>query len=157
MYVIDQEYNPIKNIPQAGDDRYFWIYDAEQRDFFLHRSYAWFSLRCDAYVLQIGKDHVNIPTGYHIVIGDIDGGLDSVTPDEIVGRDFDVLTFSRTLDEGSWELKPITVTGYVKNHTFVYPNMNSPFPVVVGERHAMLLSSTDLYKKVGNLGFADIA
>lgn len=163
MYILDQDYKPIENIDEkAKIDYHFWVFDRREikgeyvDDFYLKCCNFWFTMKADAYRLQVGKDEVVLPANYFMLIADISGGLDAIKPDEIVGRDFDVLMFNRTLDEGSWTLEPVKVIGFEEDYSYVYPEINSPFPVLVGENSAIMISQSDMYKKVKDLAFADI-
>lgn len=153
MFLLDENYNAIKKVEK--DRRHFWIYDADNKDFFLRSSAFWYENVTDAYKMKVGDGIVYVPSGTHIMIGDYGSELDFIKPEEIVGREFDAVTFDRDLSEGSWRLSPLQVIGYEKEYTCFYPVINSPVLVLAGEHRTMLVSTLDIYRKIRNHSYTD--
>jgi len=155
MMLINDNYKKIKNLNECRETQMFWLFDLDEKDFFLKTVQTWYSLKSDAYVLSIGKYELEIPTNYYLLIGDYDAGLDCIPPDEIVGRDFQAFVFSNDFEQDSWELMDIKRKGYKHDREFELPFTKKPFPVMIDDNKAVLISSTDMYSKIKNLGFSD--
>lgn len=156
MYLLDENHNSIKNLDSYIENQYFWIYNFKDTDFYLKNCTLWQNLKSDAYTLQIGKESITLPFNYYIMIGDYDIGLDFITPEEIVGREFDAFVFSNTFDPQSWELVSMKITGYEHDMSFRVPYVKQPFPVALGERTSILVSNSDMYNKIKDLGFTNV-
>lgn len=138
------------------DDTYFWSFDLDKEDFFLKQSDIWYNMQSSGYKVRVLGSEIIIPSNFYIIIGDIEGGLDCITPDEITGRQFEAFTFRSNLDAGAWSLEPIEICGYVDDHKFAFPVVNNPVPVLANPSHCLLVSGTDVYNKLKNLSLADI-
>lgn len=161
MYCLDENYNPITDVEGDVTSYFFWTFQASsdakhEADFFLEQAITWYGLKTEAYHVQVGKSTILLPANYFVVLADVSAGLDTITPHEICGRDFEVLTFNRTLDEGSWDLKPIRIVGYESETYFTFPSVKVPFPVVVNQSISMLLSEPDPYKMIRDLSFSEV-
>jgi len=155
MHFLNEEYKPIQDIV-AADEKLFWIYDVDKKDFFLRKYHTWYNLRSETYLLEVRGGVFRIPANFFIVIGDYDGGLDTIPPHEIVGRDFDVMTFSTNLTEESWSLDRVRVVGYEEESEFQIPFTKHPLPIVIDSNKAILVSQHDIFNKIKRLDFADI-
>ena len=153
MKLIDEKYQAVE---KYTTDQLFWIYDFKQHDFFLKTCLLWHNIKSDAYIIEIGKGVLSIPFNYFMMIGDYDGGLDFISPDEIVGREFEAFTFSKDFSEASWELTKLKIIGYEENQNFVLPFIKYPFPVSINDTKAILVSNNDLYNKIKETSFGDI-
>lgn len=154
MKLLNVNYEPFEN--DEGDiDQMFWVYDTNMKDFMLRDCNVWFNVKSDAYLIDIDGCKIAIPETYSLIIGDIDAGIDVITPAEIVGREFDVLTINNTLEEGSWMLSPMTVIGFEPDVDIVFPYTKFPVPVAISDTKVVLISSDDCYNKVKKLDFAD--
>ena len=155
MQFLNENYTPIPDII-SNDEKLFWLYDLTKRDFFLRHYFSWHVLKSETYLLEIDHHVVRLPASFFMVIGDYDGGLDLVKPEEIVGRSFDVLTFKPDFTEDSWLLEPVRVIGYEDEHEFQIPFTNHPLPILISDTKAILVSANDVYNKIKNMSFADI-
>lgn len=154
MKLLDHNYEPFEN--EKGDiNKMFWLYDTKQLDFMLRDCNVWFNVKSDCYIININGQNIYVPESYNIVIGDVDVGVDTISPTEIVGRDFDALTFTNKLDAGSWSLDPIKVVGFEENVDIIFPYTKLPVPVFTSEDRVMLISSDDCYSKIKDLEFSD--
>lgn len=159
MYLIDQDYLPIKEVNNSDNEVLYWSFDpdSDQPDFYLNTVNIWFAYTTEAYNIRWSGGEFTVPANYYITIGDIEGGLDTVKPEEVVGRDFDLFMFNRDLEPGSWTLEPFVITGYVEKFQFIFPHTNNPVPIIANDKKCMLVSGSDCYKKIRDLNFLDIA
>lgn len=153
MRFINEHNKPIEDIKAAN---HFWIYNIVDHDFYLNTPMFYHELRTDAYVLEISKNKIIVPSTYFIVIADFDGRLDNISSDEIVGREFQAFVFNTLLDYDSWRLEDIKVVDFIPEHEFVLPNISTPFPVAISDTHAIMLSEKDVYTRLKNMTFSDI-
>jgi len=142
MHLLDENYERIETFDN-NKAKLFWTFDIDSCDFFLKSCLLWQSITSDAYVLSVGNGSVMIPYNYYIVIGDYDSGFDCITPEEIMGREFDAYTFSNDLNEGSHMLEPINVTDYVEDAVFVLPFVKSVFPTTISDKRSMFIINKD--------------
>lgn len=159
MYLIGQDYSPIKKLDDNDKEVLYWVFEPESDppDFYLRSINIWFQYTSDAYKIRWAGGEVYVPAKYYMTIGDIDGGLDAITPEEVVGRDFSMFMFNKDMSPGSWTLEPFTISGYVEKFEFIFPHTNNPVPIIANDKKAMLVSGADIYKKLRNLDFLDIA
>lgn len=155
MHLIDENYQRIETFDN-NKEKLFWTFDIEQEDFFLKSCMYWQNITSDAYTLQVGNGFVTLPYNYFIVIGDYDSGFDCITPEEIMGREFDVFTFAHDIHEGSHMLEPLIVTGYEEDVNFVLPFVKSVFPVMISDSRAMFIINKDSYNKFKDLSISEI-
>jgi len=155
MHLIDENYGKIEEF-ENNKNKLFWTFDIEQCDFFLKSCLLWQNITSDAYTLQIGNGTVTLPYNYYIVIGDYDSGFDCITPEEIMGREFDVFTFANDLHEGSHMLEPLQVTGYNEDIVFILPFVKSVFPIMISNTRAMFIINKDSYNKFKELSISEI-
>lgn len=155
MWLINENYKKVDDT-LSNEHKYFWIYDCEQRDFFLQTSIMWFSLKTDCYILSVGGKEVIVPFNFPIMIGDYDAGLDTIKAEEIVGRPFDVVVLDNTLDHTSLELLPVEVIGYKQSVDFLLPQSKHPFPVLISDSRAILIGQQDYYQKIKNAFVGEI-
>jgi len=155
MHLLDENYKRIETFDN-NKAKLFWTFDMDACDFFLKSCLLWQNITSDAYTLSVGKGSVTIPYNYYIVIGDYDSGFDCITPEEIMGRDFDAYTFSNELTEGSHMLEPIHVTKYEEDVNFVLPFVKSVFPVVISDKRAMFIVNKDSYNRFKDISISDI-
>lgn len=153
MKLIDEKY---QSVTKYTTEQLFWIYDFKQHDFFLKNCLLWHNIRSDAYIIEIGRGILTIPFNYFMMIGDYDGGLDFISPEEVVGREFQAFTFSMNFSESSWDLTRLKIVGYEEDQNFVLPFIKYPFPVSIGNNSAVLVSNSDLYNKLKETSFNDI-
>lgn len=154
MKLLDVNYEPFENV--EGDiEQMFWVYDTKQKDFMLRDCNVWFNVKTDAYLMRIGNHELLIPETYNIIIGDVEVGIDVITPAEIVGRDFDVMVINNELEAESWSLEPISVIGFESNADVIFPYTKLPVPVSISDNKVIMISSDDCYSKIKNLDFAD--
>lgn len=157
MKLINQYYEAITEEQVLNEkETMFWEYNINETDFFLKSSLKWYNLKTDVYVLKILEELIYVPANYYIIIGDYDKGLDTIKPLEIVGREFSVLTFSAQLKSNSWELHDLEPVGYEEDYNFVLPDVKAPFPIIVTEKKAILISEKDVYNRLKYLTFSDI-
>jgi hypothetical protein len=160
MILINERY---KGIRKFNTDEHraqlFWSYDfikdgdpkdSKNLDFFLRQCLLWQNITSDAYKIRIGDASVWLPFNYHLLLGDFDSGLDCISPQEILNRPFQAITFSNTLDESTIILKDIKVIGYEEERTFIVPFEKGIFPILAGNDRAVLVSSKDFYNKIKN-------
>ena len=150
MILLNEKYEQIKDIKES---QLFWIYDVDEtdikeRDFYLKSVTLWQNVISDAYELTIGDGKTWIPFNYHILIGDYDSGLDCLTPDEILGRSFQAVSFSNELDETTSGLTDMKVTGYKKDMVFSVPYIKAVYPISIGGNKVILVSPKDFYNKI---------
>ena len=155
MHLIDESYKKIETFDNTKA-KLFWTFDTEVSDFFLKSCLLWQNVTSDAYTISVGKGSVSLPYNYYIVIGDYDSGFDCITPEEIMGREFDAYTFSSEMNEGSNMLEPIHVTGYEEDVVFVLPFVKSVFPIMISEDRAMFIINKDSYNKFKDLSISEV-
>lgn len=161
MKLIDENYEAFSCMGDCTDEllnKNFWEYSVKEQDFFLKSQPIWTGANLPAYRVRIGKNTTILPESYYVTIGDYDGGIDFIKMEEVVGREFEVIVFNKTLDADSWILEPLTIEGYEDNIqvNIPYKNTKNPLPVALGNRYAILVSNVDLYSKMGSFSFADI-
>ena len=159
MILINEKYKGIKKFNDDHHAQLFWSYDfvksddpreVKHLDFFLKTCLLWQNITSDAYKLKIGDSFVWMPYNYHLLLGDFDSGLDCISPEEILNRPFQAITFPNTLDEHNIILKDIKVVGYESEKNFVVPFEKGIFPILAGKDRAVLVSSKDFYNKIKN-------
>jgi len=155
MKFIDNNYKEIY-LSDITNDTLYWTYNINEKDFFLKSSKDWYELKSDAYILNIGGAIINIPANFYIIIGDYDGGLDTITPVEIVGREFEAFSFSSNLEVDSWQLEPIHVVGYKESVEFIIPEFKTPIPILTSAKRAILVSEKEVWNKIKHITFSDI-
>lgn len=154
MKLLDVNYEPFENID--GDiNQMFWVYDTNLKDFMLRDCNVWFNVKSDVYILDIEGNKIAVPETYSIIIGDVEVGIDVITPAEIVGREFDVMTINSNLEAGSWSLSHMKVVGFESNADIIFPYTKLPVPVVISDSKVIMVSSDDCYNKIKKLDFAD--
>jgi hypothetical protein len=151
MILLDEKYKGITSY-KDHHAQLFWTYDfskddSKTLDFFLKSCLLWQNVISDAYQLKIGEDTVWMPFNYYFLLGDFDSGLDCISPQEIMNRPFQAVTFADNLEESTMILKDINIVGYEENRTFVIPYERGIFPVLVGKR-VILISGKDFYNKI---------
>lgn len=161
MKLIDKDFKAIKlRKGQSINDLHYWEYrmypekQKEQRGFYLTFSPTWNIITSNAYILQVGKEKIQVPASHYVMIGDLDGGLDFIKLDEVLGRPFEAFTLSSDFESDSWMLKDIKVCGYRKDCRIPYPDTKGIVPVLCGNR-ALLVSTVDMYNKLGGYSFSD--
>lgn len=158
MHLIDHDFQPILR-PEVGKtyaDYPFWEYNPLKKRFILVRLDAWSMIQSPGYHVAIGKHKITIPVNHYVLIGDVDAGIDFIKMDEILSREFDVLTFSQNLEDDSWGLEPLKVLGYTEEMTLPYPQTKKPVAVHLGGERAIMVTTVDQYSKMGTLSFNDI-
>jgi hypothetical protein len=159
MKLINEKYKSIINEDYVDKNEIpmFWVYDPDKADFFIKTCLLWQNIKTDTYKIKIGKDVISIPYNYHIIIGDYDGGLDCISPEEIVGRKFQAFTFSNDIDENSWILDDLRIVGVEQDIDFLVPFVKGIFPILLSDKRAILVSSIgDCYNKIKNISVADL-
>ena len=156
MKLINESYGEIESLEDNTITNLFWHYDISKKDFFIMTCKVWYNITSDVYLIKIGNHTIRVPYNYYILIGDYDGGLDCITPEEIVGRDFQAFTFSNTLEDESWTLDEIKIVGYEEDVTFVSPFIKGLYPILISDNRAIMISSTDMYQKIKDFTFSDI-
>ena len=162
MLLIDENYKPIKEFGTDLQNLSFWYFNLTPKnkqdiDFYIEsKCQLWKNLKTDAYELDIGGNEIIIPFNFFFVIAEIDSPLDCISPEEIVGRDFKAFTFAHDMEECSWSLEDVKVTGYHEDVDFIVPFIKSPYPVLISETRAILVSSQDCYNKLKDLDIGNI-
>lgn len=155
MNLINEKMNALYiNKDEGCASNHIWYYSTEHKDFFLSDIFTWSSIKSNGYVIEVDGKQSVVPEHFFVALGDYDIGLDSMQFAEIMGREFEVFTFNRQLDEDSWLLKPMRIVGYEEDYLFYYPYFDHMFPIVVGQL-AILVSSKDMYNRVKRLSFGD--
>jgi len=155
MRLINEVYKPIDDLTNSYS-HLFWLYLPDRVDFFLRRYDTWYNLHTETYILRIDGHDIRVPANFFMVIGDYDAGLDTITPDDICGREFEVLTFNLDMEPDSWLLKKVTVVGHEDESLFQLPFTKNAYPVAYSDERAILISSVEIYGKIKNLTFSDI-
>lgn len=156
MNLINENYKPLIDTDENIVNNHFWYYSNEEKDFFLTEVMVWQNVSGGAYIAEIGNREIIIPENYHVIIGDIDSGLDAIKMAEVIGRTFEVMTFNIDMEENSWLLEEMTIKGYVEEHEFMFPFLNKMIPVCLGNKRAILVSSNDFYSKLKRMSFGDV-
>lgn len=161
MQLLNEHYQPITNQEDINiANNHFWEYryspKVECRGFYLIHKTTWNEICGGSYLIQIGREVIEIPVNFHILIADWDGGLDCLKVDEICGRHFEAFTVSNTLESESWILKDLRVIGFNEESRIAYPNTRKPVAVSAGEGRAIVVSPVDIYNKISSYSFRDI-
>lgn len=154
MNLIGEDYKALPN-DERIIKKHFWMFYIKEKDFYLKRMRAWHHIETDAYRLKIGKNTVDIPTNYYVMIGSVYGDLDWIKVDELIARDFEVFLMSNDLEMGTWMIEDVSVVSYVETE-IMYPKAKNPIPIMVGDNYSMLVSPIDLYNKMSGYSFVDI-
>lgn len=158
MHLIDEDFKPIvspKN-NKGYSEFLFWEYNATKRRFGLTKQDTWFMIHSDAYRISVGKYMIDLPVNHYLLIGDFDAGLDFIKMDEVIGRDFQVLTFNADLEPDSWQLVDLKILGIKTDFRTAYPQTKKPVAIHLGDNKAIMVSSVDAYSKMSELSFGDI-
>lgn len=158
MNLINEKYEGIikSDYSNRNKNQMFWVYNPIEEDFFLKTCLIWQNIKTDTYEVKIGDDVISLPFNYYIIIGDYDSGLDCICPEEITGRNFQAFTFSNNIDENSWILKDIKIVGVKEDIDFVIPFVKGIFPVLLSDKRAVLVASSDCYNKIKDISMADL-
>lgn len=158
MKLIDEHYEAVEEREgKEVTDFYHWEFVIKESDFFLLRKPIWHLIKSPSYTIKIGSyGTVRVPANYYLMLGDADGSIDFIKVDEIAGRPFDTLTFKSNMDGRTWSLTEVTVIGYTEEDEHKAPETKNPFPVMVGEDHAIILASSDLYNKMKKVSFIEM-
>lgn len=155
MNFLDIDYNPVTYEDISGlSEKYIWYYSTEFKDFYVSNIFPWVNPKSLGYVIEVEGHTTVVPEHFFAVVCDYDIGLDSIQFAEIIGREFDVFTMDRNLEEDSWLAKPMKVVGIEEDYSFYYPLSSNMFPIVIGER-VIVVASKDMYNKVRRLSFSD--
>ena len=131
------------------------VFDLEKKEYFPYLASSWSKLKTTLYTIDIDGHTIHIPRDYHILIGDLDGGIDVIKPDELIGREFDALVFHKHFVPDFWQLLPMRVVD-IQEGTIELPNVKkSPFPVVLSDKTALLVSESDIYSDIRTFSFSD--
>lgn len=155
MKFIDENYKPIVSLKDHSS-RLVWIFDSDKSDFYLKQYVAIYHLSTPTYHIKIAGVEVHIPANYNILVGDYDVGLDTISPNEIIGRGFDALTFSPKLISQSTSLSKIEIVGYTEEEHFLIPFTKNPTPIFISDRLSILVGSQEYYNKIKDLTFDEI-
>ena len=156
MYLIDDSYNKIETFEQTVKQR-FWIYDITKNDFFVKTCMLWQNITSASYHVQFGnRGSIWIPYNYHIIIGDYEQGLDSITMEELMGRDFQAFTFAKELEVGTMNLEDIKIIGYDENKDYTLPFIKTTYPILINDDTCILISANDCYNRIKHNCISDI-
>lgn len=155
MKFIDENYKPLEN-NEGINTKLFWVYDFDKKDMFVRKYDYWYHINTLSYVLRIKNKNIIVPANFYICIGDVDCGLDTITPAEILNREFDTVIFNNKFLADSIRYEPITVAGCVENSTFLFPMTKCLIPIAIDDNYCMFISSHDFYNKIKKINFKDI-
>lgn len=155
MKLLNQNYQ-ILEPRQITENTAFWTFNLTKKDFFLKTTTKWYDFRTDAYHLEIAGNTIKVPNNYYILIGDYDVGLDTIKPEEIVGREFEAFVFNNDFEENSWTLESIKIVGYEENTSFIIPNVRFPIPIAISPRKCIIVSQKEMYNRIKYMTFPDI-
>lgn len=153
--LIDENYQCLPNY-EKNIESYFWVFDVDEKDYFLTKKSSWYSFSTNVYNVLIDRYEIMLPEGFYILIGDIDGRLDWILVDEIISRPFEAFIIPGTLDTNTWQILPLEIVGYEENYHYYYPYMKNPItPIYVGMNKAILVSNRNMYPKTKDFDFPD--
>jgi len=156
MYLIDKNFDKIEFEKDLFVD--FWNFDFSQEAFMLEKSVSHWEMDTDTCDIQVGNHIVTLPVNFFIVIGDYETGLDCIKPEEIVGREFDVLTIGSKMERESWELEPMKVVGFTHQDKVLIPHHKKKcmYPVYLSDKKFILVAVKDIFHSIKTYGFNDI-
>jgi hypothetical protein len=155
MNLIDENSKVVDKNDKGNSENLFWVYDLNETDFFLKKTDKWINLSTDSYVINIKGNEIEIPVNYYIIIGDYDGGLDTIRLSEIVGRPFDAFVLDTSLKKGSWSLENISIVGYKQNSNFIIPSIRALYLISISDKKCIIISEKEIYNKLKHLSFSD--
>lgn len=156
MFPISDTFEAVREVDTSKGPYWFWIYDAETKDFHLKYCQLSYHLTTEAYKLSIGDNDVTVPADYNLAICSEEGDVDWIRPVEIVGRDFDAVVITQTLTQGVVGMESIRVIGYDPAYQYILPFTKYVVPVIIGGGKAVLLSEPDIYCRFPSLHISDI-
>ena len=122
-------------------------------DFFLSNTTKWINMKSEAFKISINGRECFIPADYFIIIGDFDLGIDLVSPKELVGREFEAISYDNVLN--GFKLSEFSICGYDEEVRFSFPVIgNHILPVRVG-KNIILLANKNIYTRLKKLSLSD--
>mgnify|MGYP000920542402 CR=1 FL=1 len=153
MFVLDSQSNPIQTQDDI-DNSDFLYYDHKREDYYLSSGVLWYSITSPCYKVSIKENEIIIPETFHIIIGDYDRGVDAISVMELLGRDFEAITFDKSFDKNSIKLEKISITGYERSYLTKFPYCDNIVPVQLGDS-VVLVSQNDCYNRIKHLCIDD--
>lgn len=131
-----------------------WVleFSHEKNDYFLNYRMMWKEVIGEIYRFNIGGNVVSIPSGFHMMIGDVYGSIDWISADEVVSRKVDVVILDK--EHKVWTLKhPKFIS--VDTGSVYWPNTKNIIPMVSGE-NVLIVADKDLYTKTQEINIIDL-
>lgn len=131
-----------------------WIleYSHEKNDYFLNYRMLWNEIDSEIHVYKIGNSIIEIPSDFHIMIGDIYGELDWISSDELINRSVDVVILDR--EQKNWTLKKASFVA-VKQGTVYWPKTKNIIPMNIDEK-ILIMSDKDVYNRTKLMNIVDL-
>lgn len=153
MKLVNERYEAF--VPK--EDEYFFTYNFQQNDIMLDRLVVIEELKTPVYKVLFGGICVDIPETYNIIIADrYHNMVDSVTPDEVIGRPdkFETPVWCNRLEK--YRMVELDIVGYENDKKFIVPYSDKPFFILIGTNSYIMVSSRDLNHQLSKLNFSDI-
>lgn len=131
-----------------------WVmeFSHEKNDYFLNYRMMWNEVVGDIFTFNIGGELVDLPAGFHVMIGDVYGEVDWISSDEMVNRNVDIVIITKTLD--NWSLKPAKFVS-VKSGSVLWPKTKNIIPMI-STKNVLIVSDKDIYTKTLDLNITDL-
>lgn len=122
-----------------------WIteYSYEKNDYFMNYRIMWNEVSGDMYVYRIGKDIIEIPTTFNIMIGDVYGNVDWIPVEELMNRNLDIVVLDTEFRNVSIQNATYITT---KKGSVYWPSTPNVIPMQVGDK-VVVLTEKDVYAK----------
>lgn len=156
MYYMSEEGRYPWDSPETKQKK-IYEFSIDKSDYFMNFRMVWKKIEGDFYTFRLGKDFINIPAGFHVMVGDEEGSIDWILVDELVGRDIDILTLSQNF--GTWGLeKPSIVT--VSKKTVFWPTTKNIVPLCFNcarvSNSVIILSDKDRWQSMKDVAIGNM-
>lgn len=122
-----------------------WVleFSSDKDDYFLNFRPVWKEYTGQIFTFDTGKEKVDVPTGFWLMIGDVYGAIDWVMVDELIGRPLEAVVMASSLNQ--WSLRTLTLVDMYED-TIYWPQTKNVLPVGRNDS-VLMLSDKDAHHK----------
>lgn len=149
---VGEDSKPLSTSDHEIVPKQVFQFDIEKEDYFLRRTCLWSTVTTTVFRVRIGKHIFDIPSGMFILCGCVQGSMDWLTIDEVIGRPIEVFVVDHNF--AGWSLCGVVVEDQL-TMTCHLPSRKAPIiPAMddTGER-VIITSQMDHFNKMKSLDF----
>lgn len=144
---LSVDMSPIDAFAEDCINEMLFEYKTKEEDYMLRYFMNWDVVKARVFTMRIGSSVFDIPSSFHVMIGDSYGEVDWMMVDEMINREVECVTLGRELE--TWHLnQPILEDA--QDRKFHWPMTQGIIPCESGGR-VILLSRKDQYHMTKNL------